>query len=169
MNTDERLARLRGLVALEIARIVDDLELRRDFLLRMWSKFRDRQPFLDTLFNRWHTVGFPDLAELRTDEVVACDAFFRKVDEVRLYLAYTQDMPTTLAERLDSASGRLRELGEVALEALGGAPDRPEVLDASTREGFLLAFPRGDDEPVTAMSQQDDGAELHTEARSLEE
>ena len=88
---------------------------------------------------------------------------------MRLYLAYTQDMPTTLAERLDSASGRLRELGELALASLGGAPDRPEVLDAATREGFLLAFPRGDDEPVTATSQQDDGAGLHTGVGSLEE
>lgn len=137
--------RLRSLVALEIARIVDDLELRRDFLLRMWSKHRDRRPFLDTVFNRWKTVGFPDLAELEPAEVATVDMFFRKIDEFRLYVSYTQDMPTTLGERYDFMVPRLRAWGEQAIDALGGAPERPEVLDAEMREGFLLSFPEGSD------------------------
>lgn len=144
LSHDERAERLRRLLALEIARIVDDLELRRDFLVRMWSKHRDRQPFLDSVFHRWRSVGFPDLAEFETDQVVAIDAFFRKVDEFRLYACYTQDMPTGLSDRLDSVIGRLRTLGEAAIDALGGLPERPAVLDDETREGFLLAFPMGD-------------------------
>ena len=138
-----RSDRLRSLLAMEIARIVDDLELRRDFLVRMWSKHRDRKPFLDTIFNRWKTVGFPDLTELDPSEVAAVDGFFRKVDEFRLYVSYTQDMPTTLTERYDFMVPRLRAWGEQAIDALGGAPERPEVLDAEMREGFLLAFPEG--------------------------
>lgn len=132
-------------MALEIARIVDDLELRRDFLLRMWSKHRDRRPFLDTVFNRYKTVGFPDLVDLDPEAVAAADQFFRKVDEFRLYVSYTQDMPTTMGERYDFMVPRLRAWGELAIDALGGAPERPEILDAETREGFLLAFPNGDD------------------------
>ncbi len=147
-----RAERLRRLLALEIARIVDDLELRRDFLIKMWSRHRDRQPFLDTVFNRWKTVGFPDLSELEPDEVAACDAFFRKVDEFRLYFAYTQDMPTTLGDRYDFMVARLRAWGEQALDALGGAPERVEVLDAELRGGFLDAMPE-------AVPQAEAGAE----------
>lgn len=138
-----RPERLKSLLALEIARIVDDLELRRDFLMRMWSKHRDRRPFLDTVFNRYKSVGFPDLAELEPEQIAAVDGFFRKIDEFRLYVAYTQDMPTTMADRYDFMVVRLRAWGESALDALGGAPERPEVLDAELREGFLLAFPEG--------------------------
>ncbi len=135
--------RLRSLLALEIARIVDDLELRRDFLLKMWAKHRDRTPFLDTVFNRWKTVGLPDLAELGPEEVAATDAFYRKIDDFRLYMAYTQDMPVTMGERYDFMLPRIRAWGEQAIDALGGAPDRPSVMDADTRAGFLLAFPEG--------------------------
>lgn len=157
--------RLRSLLAIEIARIVDDLEKRRDFLLKTWSKHRDRQPFLDTVFNRWKTVGFPDLVDLEPDEVAAVDGFFRKVDEFRLYMAYTQDMPVGLADRYDFMVERMRAWGELAIDALGGAPVQPEVMDAELREGFLLAFPEGlggeeGDESVTADgSAGDTGAE----------
>lgn len=139
--TGTRPERLRGLLALEVARIVDDLEQRQEFLITMWSRHRDRTPFLDTLFHRWKTVGFPDLADLDPEEVATVDTFFRKVDEFRLYLAYTQDMPTTLRERYAFALPRIRAWGELAVEALGGTPQRPEVIDAELRQGFLLAFP----------------------------
>ena len=143
-DPDIRAERLRRLAALEVARIMDDMKHRRDFLLRMWSRHRDRNPFLDTIHNRWKTVGFPDLADLDPETVASVDGFFRKVDEFRLYVAYTQDMPTTMADRYDFMVVRIRAWGEQAIDALGGAPERPEVLDAEMREGFLLAFPEGD-------------------------
>jgi hypothetical protein len=143
-NPEQRAERLRRLVALEVARIVDGLESRRDFLLRMWGRHRDRQPFLDTIHNRWKTIGFPDLALLDPEEVAAVDGFFAKLDEFKLYVSYTQDMPTSMAERYDFAVERLRAWAEVALEQLGGAPEGPSVFDSDDRAGFLLSLPESD-------------------------
>ena len=138
MDPDIRADRLRRLAALEIARITDDLSHRREFLLRMWSRHRDRNPFLDTIHNRWKTVGFPDLALLDPDEVAAVDGYFAKIDEFKLYISYTQDMPTTLTDRFDFAVRRLSAWAEVALEALGVDLERPVVVDDEDRENFLL-------------------------------
>jgi len=148
MDRSERVARLRALMALEIARIVDDLALRRDFLMRTWGRFRDRTPFLETVYNRYRSVGFPDLVDLETDEVLVIEAFFRKIDEFRLYVSYTQDMPTTMGDRYDLAVEQLRVLGEHAVEVLGGAPESPVILDNDSREAFLLGLPPAEETAV---------------------
>lgn len=157
-----RSKRLKHLLAMEIARIVDDLELREEFLLRMWSKHRDRRPFLDSVFNRWKTVGFPDLVDLEPEQVAACDAFFRKVDEFRLYVAYTQDMPITMTERYRFMVVRLRAWAEQAIDLLGVVPEQLSVLDEETRDGFLLAFPEG-------SGNDEGGGETMTEPGPSEE
>jgi len=119
--------RLRRLLALEVSRIVEDLEARRELLLEVWSRHRDRGPFVDTLHSRWRTLSMPDLAVLDTEMVVQVEAFYRELDDVSLYFRFTQDMPTTLAEAYDEALLRLKAYGALAIEALGGVPKRPMV------------------------------------------
>lgn len=139
-----RAERLRKLLALEISRIVEDLDVRRDFLLDVWSVHRKREPFLETVHSRWTTVGFPLMAELGTEEVAIVDTFYRELDEFRLYISFTQDMPTTLGERYDWFLERLTAYGHLAIEALGGAPDRPMVDfedRAENEAASLLEFP----------------------------
>ncbi len=119
---DERDARFRRLLAMEIDRIVEDLATRRPLLLEVWGRHRDRGPFLDTLFSRWATVGFAELTSLDVEIATSIDAFYREVGNFRLYVSYTQDMPGTLADRLDAVLLRLRELSAPAIHALGGLP-----------------------------------------------
>lgn len=119
--------RLRRLLALEVSRIVEDLEARRELLLEVWSRHRDRGPFVDTLHSRWRTLSLPDLATLDTNMVVHVEAFHRELEDVTLYFRFTQDMPTTLADALDDALMRLQAYGALAIEALGGVPVRPLV------------------------------------------
>jgi len=140
----QRAERIRKLIALEISRIVEDLEARRDFLLQVWSAHRKREPFLETVFSRWSTLDFPMLAELETDEVAIVEAFYRELDDFRLYIGFTQDMPTTLGDRYDELIQRLTAYGELALERLGGAPERPLVEfedETEQRTAALLEFP----------------------------
>lgn len=117
--------RLRRLLALEIDRIVEDLELRRDFLLDTWSRHRDRGPFLDTVFSRWTTLSMTDLGLVEAEALLACESFYRELEDFRLYIRFTQDMPTTLADRYDVALQHLAAYGALAIERLGGAPERP--------------------------------------------
>lgn len=136
-----RAKRLRTLIALEIARIVEDLDVRKEFLIAMWSSHRDRAPFLETVFSRWNTLGFNDLACLELSEVVVVDSFFRELEEFRLYIRFTQDMPTMLSSRYDWMLRRLEGYGRLALESLGGAPERPLVeFDDQDPEVPLLKY-----------------------------
>lgn len=142
--TGQRAERIRKLLALEISRIVEDLDVRRDFLLQMWSAHRKREPFLDTIHSRWNTLDFPMLSELEPEEVVVVESFYRELDEFRLYISFTQDMPTTLGDRYDEMLLRVAAYGDLALECLGGAPERPVVEfdnDEEERVAALLEFP----------------------------
>lgn len=117
--------RLRQLIAMEVDRLLLDLTTRREFLLDAWSRHRDRGPFIDTLFTRWNTLSMADLALIDANAMAACEAFHREVEDFRLYMRFTQDMPATLAERFDTALEHIRVYGEFALEQLGGAPVLP--------------------------------------------
>lgn len=117
--------RLRRLLAMEVDRVLLDLVARRDFLLDTWSRHRDRGPFIDTVFTRWTTLSMTDLALIEVDAIAACEAFYRELEDFRLYMRFTQDMPATLADRYDAALQHLRAYGELALESLGGAPELP--------------------------------------------
>ncbi|MCB9741158.1 MAG: hypothetical protein H6740_00860 [Alphaproteobacteria bacterium] len=110
--------RLRHLLAMEISRVVDDLQRRRELLIMVWGSQRARAPFLDTCYSRWRSLGFPELALLDTAQLDAVDAFYRELDELRLYLAHTEDMPATLRGRYDGALSRLERASELALDAL---------------------------------------------------
>lgn len=117
--------RLRRLLAMEIDRVQQDLILRREFLLETWSRHRDRGPFIDTVFVRWTTLSMTDLALVDAEAMAACEAFYRELEDFRLYMRFTQDMPATLEERYDLALRHLRAYADLALERLGGAPELP--------------------------------------------
>lgn len=119
--------RLRRLLAMEIDRIVEDLAVRRGFLLEIWSRHRDRGPFLDTVFSRWRTLALTDLALLEIESISACEAFYRELDDLRLYFQFTQDMPSTMDDRYLEALESISAIGTLAVQLLGGAPTRPVV------------------------------------------
>lgn len=132
----EKAQRVALLIASEIARIVDDLEVRQAFLLDIWGRHRDRGPFLDTVMSRWGTLGFPELALLPADAILKVEEFYRELEEFRLYLRFTEDMPTTMSESYRWQLRRLEGYAEQAVDALGGTPERP-----------LLDFPDTDPAP----------------------
>ncbi len=136
MSEVTRSERLRKLLALEIDRLLDDLERRRDFLLAIWGEQRARAPFLDTAFSRWKTLGFGDLALLDVAEVVLVNGFYRELEDLRLYLAHTSDMPRSLSVRYDAALDRLQQLGGEALGALGGTPPLPFLKQGESMAWF---------------------------------
>ncbi len=116
--------RLARLLALEIDRIVNDLDQRRTFLIEIWSRHRDRGPFLDTVFSRYRTLSLTDLAVLSTEVVTVIESFYGELDDLKLYLSFTQDMPTTLAEQFTDQLRHIAAYGALAIEALGGVPER---------------------------------------------
>lgn len=140
-DRDDRAEKLAKLLALEISRIIEDLELRREVLIELWGRTRDRGMFIDTVFSRWATLGFPDLLALETEQVTAVDTFYRELHELRFYFRFTEDMPAHMLDTYDLALRRLGAYGELALEALGGAPERP-----------FIEFPEDEDEATPAAA-----------------
>jgi hypothetical protein len=137
--------RLRNLLAMEIDRIATDLEWRQRWLLELWSRHRDRGPFLDTIFSRWRTLSMADLALIDLEAMTACEAFHHELDELRLYFQFTQDMPTTMEAQYAEAVRRIRAFANLAIQLLGGVPNKPIVdfdtarASAPPPEAFRLA------------------------------
>lgn len=111
--------RLRGLLALEVRRVVEDLLRRQDLLVELWGRHRVRTPFLDTTYARYRTLTMTELLRLDADEVEALEGFYRELDDLRFYLAYTEDMPRTVAVVLDCSLARLIPAATAVLRAMG--------------------------------------------------
>lgn len=111
--------KIRSLLGLEIRRVTEDLVRRRDILVELWGRHRVRAPFLDTAFSRYRTLGMADLLLLEPEEVERVEAFYRELDDLRFYLAYTEDMPRAMAMVFDSALARLVPSATRAIVALG--------------------------------------------------
>lgn len=118
-EADSPAARLRLLLGLEIRRIVVGLESRRELLASLWGRSRAREPMLQTIHSRWAGVQMHHLLILEPEEIVALEAFYGLLDEVRIYVSFTDDMPTTMLDEMDSYREQLRELGEEAVRCLG--------------------------------------------------
>ncbi|MCB9674293.1 MAG: hypothetical protein H6737_04200 [Alphaproteobacteria bacterium] len=135
LTDQERAERVAILVATEIARIVDDLEDRQQFLLDLWGRHRERGPFLDTIFSRFSSLTFRELALLEPDLILKVQEFYRELEDFRMYLLFTEAMPTTMGEAYRWQLRRLKAYAEQAIDALGGEPERP-----------VLEFPEEEDD-----------------------
>lgn len=118
MSDGTRADRLRLLIAMEVARIVVQLSERLDFMVSVWSKHRSREPFLDTLFTRWRTADLGDLTLLEPAQVHALEGFYAIVEDLKLYLTWTEDMPVTLRDALAARLVDLTDAGERAISTL---------------------------------------------------
>lgn len=110
--------RLRLLVALEILRITQDFRARWEGLVAHWSRFRNRDLFLDLLYSRWRTLALTDLTRFDSAAILELERFYREVDALTRYLSVTEDMPTTLADAVAWHAERLERAGRAAFEAL---------------------------------------------------
>ncbi len=105
-------------LAWEVARVVRQLAERKRWLVRVWSRHRARQPILDTIFVRWGTATVAELAALPPHVLDALEAFHAALEDLRLYVQFTEDMPLALEEELDRRLAELEAHAEVALDAL---------------------------------------------------
>lgn len=122
---NEKRQQVSQLLVLEIQRLIEDLHLREDFLMHIWGKHRDRGPFIDTVYSRWHTVHFEQLIELDVAQVALLEQFYRELEDLRFTFQYTEAMPTTLREIYRKSLARLIKVGFTTIEALGGELTAP--------------------------------------------
>jgi hypothetical protein len=118
-------ARINALLALEIARVLSDLEARRALLVRVWGLHRDRWPLAEVAFSRWKTLRQPELDALSPDAAVAVDQFYETLESFVDYVSRTVDMPLHLNWQIRAYLARLTVTGNGAMALLGPPPNIP--------------------------------------------
>jgi hypothetical protein len=147
---EEKRKKVSQLLVLEIQRILEDMYLREDFLVNIWSKHRDRGPFIDTVFSRWHTVDFDTLIELDITQVSILEQFYRELEDLRFTFQYTDAMPTTLRQVYHSSLSRLTQVGLKAIDSLGGELSLPIDFGTDYSRAYEVGLNRS---PNTDISE----------------
>src|SRR4051812_19933599 len=89
-------ARIRHLIALDASNVMRRLAARREQMVSLFSRLRDREPMLSTVHSWFETVEFNALLSLSPEEQRAVNDFHHVLGELRWYLRYTEDMPSTV-------------------------------------------------------------------------
>jgi hypothetical protein len=118
-KADEMTARVRNLLALDAAGIMRRLEARRDEMFILFSRLRSRGPLLETLESRYADGAFAQLVHLTEQEQAVVDRFYERLDELRWYFTYTEDMPGTAQQSFVKLHKRLEEAYRVLVVTLG--------------------------------------------------
>ena len=122
--------RIRNLLALDAAGVMRRLEARRDEIIGLFSRLRDRAPLLSTVASRFDSAPFHDLSLLETHEQAAAARFYDRLDALRWYFNYTEDMPSTAQLTFTTLHRLLAESHQDLVRVLGPpAPfDPPAVV-----------------------------------------
>jgi hypothetical protein len=123
---DETSDRVRNLIALDAALIMRRLEARRDEMFTLFSRLRSREPMLSTIATRFTSATFHDLVHMPEKEQAVVHGFYERLDEMRWYFTYTEDMPSTVQLTFTTLHRRLEEAYRLLVVALG-PPVTPDV------------------------------------------
>lgn len=123
---DETPDRVRNLIALDAALIMRRLGARRDEMFTLFSRLRSREPMLSTIATRFTSATFHDLVHLPEREQAVVHGFYERLDEMRWYFTYTEDMPSTVQQTFTALHRRLEEAYRLLVVALG-PPVPPDV------------------------------------------
>lgn len=111
----------------EIERVVTAIRQDRVYFMMYWNGMRERSPMVDAVQTRWHEHSAETLLALAPHELRAVTRFHERLQEFRVYVSHTDDMPATLEHRLSQAADRFTTLGTETLTALGRTPPWAEL------------------------------------------
>lgn len=126
-KTDDAAARIRHLIALDATNVMRRLAARREEMVALFSRLRDREPMLETVRSWFGSVTVGELATLSVVEQSCVNSFYESLAELRWYLRYTEDMPGTVQKTAGQHQRQLTEAYSRLIAALGppsadGAP-----------------------------------------------
>jgi hypothetical protein len=130
-KAEEMAARVRNLLAMDAAGVMRRLDARRDEMFALFSRLRSREPLLGTIASRYASGAFEQLIHLPEQEQAVVDHFYERLDELRWYFTYTEDMPGTAQQIFTKLHKRLEEAYRVLVVTLGPPvpPDGSRVVD----------------------------------------
>jgi len=130
-KAEEMASRVRNLLAMDAAGIMRRLDARRDEMFALFSRLRSREPLLGTIASRYANGAFDQLIHLPEQEQAVVDHFYGRLDELRWYFTYTEDMPGTAQQVFSTLHKRLEEAHRTLVVTLGPPvpPDGARVVD----------------------------------------
>ncbi|RKH00049.1 hypothetical protein D7V97_30800 [Corallococcus sp. CA053C] len=131
-KAEETTARVRNLLALDAAGIMRRLAARREEMFILFSRLRSRGPLLETVASHYAEGAFIQLIHLTEQEQAVVDHFYSRLDELRWYFTYTEDMPGTAHQTFIALHRRLEESYRLFVETIGlpVQPDGVRVVNA---------------------------------------
>lgn len=115
-------ARVRHLFSLDAARVMKRLTAKQDEAVSLFSRLRTRDGLIELCRTDFTTATFSELARLEPNEQAAIQQFHDLLHELRWYVSYTEDMPSTVKSTVAQYVRKLDEL-HVAINATLGPPD----------------------------------------------
>ncbi|AEI66842.1 hypothetical protein [Corallococcus macrosporus] len=156
-KAEEMASRVRNLLAMDAAGIMRRLDARKDEMFGLFSRLRSREPLLGTIASRYASGAFDQLIHLPEQEQAVVDHFYSRLDELRWYFTYTEDMPGTAQLIFSKLHKRLEESYRVLVVTLGPPvpPDGARVVDVeAVRQDAAEASSKKRLERTTASSRQ---------------
>lgn len=127
-------AKVRHLLSLDVAQVMRRLDAKQDEAVGLFSRLRTREGLIALCRSSFTSITFVELARLTPHEQKAVHGFHDVLHELRWYVSYTEDMPSTVKTTVSQYVRRLDELRH-AVNATIGAPDGDghPVIEAKPR------------------------------------
>ncbi len=113
--------KVRHLLSLDADAVMKRLASKQDEAVGLFSRLRTREGMVELCKSNFGTITFSELVRLEPTEQAAVEAFHHTLNELRWYVRYTEDMPSTVKSTVTLYVVRLTELHH-ALNAVIGPP-----------------------------------------------
>lgn len=123
-KSTEASTRVRHLLALDAQRVMQRLTSKQDEAVALFSRLRTREALIELCRSDFTSAPFAELAKLEPKEQASTAAFHDVLHELRWYVSYTEDMPSTVKLTVAQYVRRLEELHHLLRVTLGP----PEAL-----------------------------------------
>lgn len=112
-------ARVRHLLSLDADAVMKRLGSKQDEAVGLFSRLRTREGMVDLCRSGFTTITFSELVRLEPKEQQAVQAFHHVLHELRWYVTYTEDMPSTVKSTVTLYVAKLDELHHQLNAAIG--------------------------------------------------
>ena len=112
-------ARVRHLLSLDADAVMKRLVAKQDEAVGLFSRLRTREGMVELCRSSFTSITFSELVRLEPEEQAAVEAFHHLLGELRWYVRYTEDMPSTVKSTVTMYVVRLQELHSLLNAAIG--------------------------------------------------
>lgn len=112
-------ARVRHLLSMDADSVMKRLTSKQDEAVGLFSRLRTRDGMVELCRSGFTTITFSELVRLDPTEQQAVDAFHHVLNELRWYVRYTEDMPSTVKSTVTLYVAKLDGLHRLLNAAIG--------------------------------------------------